>query len=69
MTKDDDNEPYSIFSTRQKVTIVAITVISTAMLTALPINIYYPALNTIKQVSVISDQVVMNPILTIRIYI
>lgn len=51
MAKDDDNnEPYSIFSARQKATIVAITVISTAMLTALPVNIYYPALNIIKEV-------------------
>lgn len=51
MTSDYDLEPYSIFSARQKIVIVGLTVMSIAMVIALPVNIYYPALNAIKEVT------------------
>ena len=48
--KDHDDESNTAFSKSQKAVIVAITVFTTAMLTALPINIYYPALSAMKEV-------------------
>ncbi|KAI7874728.1 MFS general substrate transporter [Lichtheimia hyalospora FSU 10163] len=47
--KDDDDESNTAFSKSQRAVIVAITVFTTAMLTALPINIYYPALSAMKK--------------------
>lgn len=46
----DEDEQSTVFSRSQKSVIVAITVFTTAMLTALPINIYYPALSAMKEV-------------------
>lgn len=46
----DEDEQDIVFSRSQKSVIVAITVFTTAMLTALPINIYYPALSAMKEV-------------------
>ncbi|KAJ8660834.1 hypothetical protein O0I10_003477 [Lichtheimia ornata] len=45
----DEDEQSTVFSRSQKSVIVAITVFTTAMLTALPINIYYPALSAMKE--------------------
>lgn len=50
MANDEKLEPYSVFSARQKITIVGLTVVSIAMVIALPVNVYYPALNAIKEV-------------------
>lgn len=46
----DDDKSNAAFSRSQRAVIVAITVFTTAMLTALPINIYYPALSAMKKV-------------------